>query len=65
MKILHCDCCHAEVNDFGNWYNDIKPRSMYELNCIHDCGDKSYESYIFCQDCISKLIYRGKHCGKD
>lgn len=55
MKILRCDACHAEVNDYGYWYNDEKPRNMYELHCIHESNSYPYEGMIFCQECINKL----------
>lgn len=56
MKILHCDCCHAEVNDFAHWYNDAKPRSMYELNCIHEYGEDTYQGFIICAECFEKIL---------
>ena len=58
MKILHCDSCHAEVNEFGHWYDDEKPRNMYELNCIHESGSDTYNGMIFCHECIAKLLYK-------
>lgn len=58
MKILHCDGCHAEVNDYGHWYNDKKPRNMYELNCIHESNSDTYHGMIFCHECIAKLLYK-------
>ncbi len=61
MKILHCDCCHVEVNDFGHWYNDDSPRSMYELNCIHEFGEETLNGYILCEKCIKRLLDTEKH----
>ena len=58
MKILQCDCCHVEVNDYAHWYNDVKPRNMYELNCIHESNSDTYDRMILCHECIEKLIYK-------
>lgn len=56
MRILHCDACHVEVNEYAHWYNDEKPRNMYELNCIHDNNSDTYNGMIFCHECIKKLL---------
>ena len=58
MKILHCDSCHTEVNDYSHWYNDEQPRNMYELNCIHECGSDTYDGMIICHKCIAKLLHK-------
>lgn len=58
MKILHCDVCHAEVNEYAHWYNDAEPRNMYELNCIHESNTNTYDGIIICHKCIEKLIYK-------
>lgn len=63
MKILRCDCCHAEVNDYSKWSNGSKPRSMYELHCIHEYDSDTYEGMIFCSKCIDKLIDLGDEKG--
>lgn len=62
MKILHCDSCHAEVNDYAHWYNDEKPRNMYELNCIHEIMSNSntYHKMILCHECIEKLLFKAE-----
>lgn len=57
MKITQCDSCHAAVNDYAHWYNNIEPRNMYELRCIHDCSSNTYEGKILCHKCIQKLLY--------
>lgn len=64
MKIFHCDCCHAEVNEYGHWYNDEKPRNMYELKCIHESNSNTYEGMIFCHECIEKLLYKAEGSDK-
>ena len=58
MKKYRCDSCHAEVNDYGHWYDGKKPRNMYELNCIHESTEDHYSGMIFCKECIAKLIYK-------
>lgn len=59
MKILQCDSCHVQVNDYAHWYNGETPRNMYELNCIHGTTDSdTYEGRIFCHKCIQKLLYK-------
>ena len=66
MKILHCDSCHVEVNDYAHWYNDAEPRTMYELSCIHEYQGNTYQGLILCQDCIREMLYGDKHIsGKD
>ena len=57
MKILHCDSCHAEVNDYAHWYNDEKPRNMYELKCLHECDSDTYDGMIICHKCIAELLH--------
>lgn len=57
MKILHCDCCHTEVNIYGHWCDDKKPKCMYVLNSVHEYGEgDKYQGVILCQDCIQKLL---------
>lgn len=63
MKILHCDCCHAEVNDYSHWYNDAQPRNMYELKCVHESGSDTYNGMIICHKCIAKLFHKAE--GRD
>lgn len=58
MKILHCDSCHAEVNDYSHWYNDAQPRNMYELKCVHESGSDTYNGMIICHECIAKLLHK-------
>ena len=59
MKILQCDVCHAEVNDYAHWYNDKKPRNMYELKCIHELTNSdTYEGRIICHECMTELLYK-------
>lgn len=61
MKILHCDSCHAEVNDYSHWYSDEQPRNMYELMCVHESGSEcTYNGMIICHKCIEKLLYKSK-----
>ena len=60
MKILQCDSCHVQVNDYAHWYNDEKPRNMYELHSAHTVSDldsNTYEGMIICHKCIQKLLY--------
>ena len=56
MKILHCDCCHVEVNDYAHWYNDKTPRNMYELKCIHETNSDTYDGMIICHKCMRRLF---------
>ena len=56
MRILQCDFCHAEVNDYGHWYNDETSRNMYELNCVHESSLNTFENMIICHKCIQKLL---------
>ena len=56
MKIVQCDCCDAKVNDYGRWYNDNKPRNMYELKLIHDFDSDTYDGMIVCQKCLQRLL---------
>lgn len=58
MKILHCDFCHVEVNDYAHWYNDAQPRNMYELKCVHESGSDTYNGMIICHECIAKLLHK-------
>lgn len=58
MKILHCDCCNTEVNDYSYWYNDAQPRNMYELMCVHESGSDTYNGMIICHKCIAKLLQK-------
>lgn len=60
MKILKCDACHAEVNDYGHWNNDETPKNMYELNCIHESNYDTYEGMVFCHECIGKLLHKAE-----
>ena len=67
MKKLQCDVCYAQVNNYSHWYNDEKPRNMYELNCIHESnnntyGSNTYEGMIVCHECMAKLLY---NCRKE
>lgn len=57
MKILHCDCCHVEVNDYAHWYNDKTPRNMYELKCVHESNSGTYDGLIICHKCMERLFY--------
>ena len=63
MKILCCDACHAEVNDYAHWYNNESPRGMYELKCVHEGNSESYDGMIFCHKCISKLLFEKANGG--
>lgn len=68
MKILHCDVCHAEVNEYAHWYNDEKPRNMYELNCIHEgntYSSSTYNGMIVCHECMTKLLFKGESEDKE
>jgi DNA-directed RNA polymerase subunit RPC12/RpoP len=65
MKILHCDSCHAEVNDYGHWYDDKKSRNMYELKCVHESNSDTYDGMIFCHECIAKLLYKAERSDKE
>lgn len=58
MKIYQCDICHVEVNDYAHWYNDAEPRSMYELQTIHDFKGATFEGLIICHKCIEKMMNR-------
>ena len=65
MKKLQCDVCYAQVNEHAHWYNDRKPRNMYELNCIHESnsntlGSNTYDGMIVCHECMAKLFYKGE-----
>ena len=61
MKILQCDSCHAEVNDYAYWYNDETARNMYELYSIHTVsGSDTYEGMIICHKCIQKLLHKAE-----
>lgn len=60
MKIFRCDSCYAEVNNYAYWYNDEKPRNMYELQCIHESNNDTFDGMIFCQECISKLLHKAE-----
>lgn len=60
MKILHCDSCHVEVNDYGHWYSGEKPRNMYELKCVHESDSNNYNGMILCHECITKLLYKAE-----
>ena len=57
MRILHCDCCHVEVNDYAHWYNDKTPRNMYELRCVHESNHDTYDGMIICHNCMARLFY--------
>lgn len=57
MRITQCDSCRAAVNDYAYWYNNIAPRNMYELRCVHDYSSDTYEGKILCHKCIQKLLY--------
>ena len=56
MKILRCDACHAEVNDYPYCYNGETTRNMYELDCIHESSVCTYDGMILCHECIKKLL---------
>lgn len=55
MKIILCDACHSNVNNYSYWYGGT-PRNMYELNCIHECNDNTFNGMIICHECIAKLF---------
>ena len=58
MKIFQCDSCKVETNDYGHFYNDARPRSMYELELFIDSGKgSSHQGVILCQQCVEKLLY--------
>lgn len=65
MKIFHCDSCHAEVNDYAHWYNNEKPRNMYELKCIHESDPATYDGMIICHKCIAELLYKAERSDKE
>lgn len=56
MKILHCDCCHAEVNNYSHWYNGAQPRNMYELKRVHGGSFDTYDGMIICHKCMERLM---------
>lgn len=57
MKILHCDCCNTEVNNYSHWYNDARPRNMYELKCVHGVTfGETYDGMIICHKCMERLF---------
>lgn len=64
MRILHCDACHAEVNEclkYAHWYDGKKPRNVYELKCIHDASNSdTYDGMIICHECIEKLLLQSR-----
>lgn len=60
MKIIACDTCHANVNNYSYWYGGT-PRNMYELKCVHESNDNTYEGMIICHECIKKLIHPKLH----
>lgn len=57
MKIILCDACHANVNNYSYWYGGT-PRNMYELNCIHESNDNTFNGMIICHECIAKLLHK-------
>lgn len=57
MRILQCDSCHAQVNDYAYWYSGETTRNMYELRCVHESDSDTFEGMIFCHKCIQKLLY--------
>ena len=60
MKILQCDCCHVKVNNYAHWFDDAKPRNMYELKSIHTIDYNNYDEMILCHECLSKLMHNIK-----
>lgn len=60
MKILHCDSCHAEVNNYSHWYNGAQPRNMYELECVHESGSDTFNGMIICHECIEELLHKAE-----
>jgi hypothetical protein len=59
MKIIECDRCHVQVNEYDHWKKTDRPRSMYELNRVHDEYDSdTYEGMIFCSRCVEELLRR-------
>ena len=65
MRTLQCDSCHAEVNDYGHWYNGETPRNMYELKCVHESDSNTFEGMIICHECIQKLLHKAESEGKE
>lgn len=57
MKKIQCDCCSAEVNNHSHWYNNEKPRNMYELHTIHDIDGDTYEEMVICEKCLEKYLF--------
>lgn len=58
MKILHCDCCSTEVNNYSHWYNGAQPRNMYELKCVRGgTFSGTYDGMIICHKCIERLFH--------
>ena len=56
MKIIACDACCANVNNYSYWYGGT-PRNMYELKCVHESNDNTYEGMIICHECLERLIH--------
>lgn len=65
MRTLQCDSCHAEVNDYGHWYNGETPRNMYELKCVHESDSNTFEGMIICHECIQKLLHNAESEDKE
>ena len=60
MIIIKCDICNVAVNNFAHWYNDEKPRNMYELKTVHDSNTNTYDGMIICHECIKKLYNKNE-----
>lgn len=64
MKIIACDVCYANVNNFSYWYGGT-PRNMYELKLVHESESDTYDEMIICHKCIEKLLHKAELSDKE
>ena len=61
MLTYRCDCCGAEITDWGDGHLKKRAKRMYEvkikLDTVYDSDN--YDGMHFCHDCIGKLYHEG------